>query len=125
HRRAAGRRGGRAAAGAPRHARGRRLHADGVVAHGSRLRGDRPGGGATPAAARRSGRPPIVDPLAARAFEKGFPVADETYRAVIPYESLDPLTIGSADDESKVYREQLELEIPVRNLLAAIYPDEP
>jgi len=52
-------------------------------------------------------------------------VADETYRAVIPYESLDPLTIGSADDESKVYREQLELEIPVRNLLAAIYPDEP
>ncbi len=52
-------------------------------------------------------------------------MADETYRAVIPYESLDPLTIGSADDESKVYREQLELEIPVRNLLAAIYPDEP
>ena len=49
----------------------------------------------------------------------------ETYRAVIPYESLDPLTIGSADDESKVYRDELELEIPQRNLLAAIYPDEP
>jgi nickel-dependent lactate racemase len=43
----------------------------------------------------------------------------------IPYESLDPLTIGSADDESKVYRDELELEIADRNLLAAIYPDEP
>ena len=49
----------------------------------------------------------------------------DTYRAVIPYESLDPLTIGAADDESKVYRDQLELEIPTRNLVAAIYPDEP
>ncbi|MCC6222124.1 MAG: DUF2088 domain-containing protein [Thermoleophilia bacterium] len=47
------------------------------------------------------------------------------YRAVIPYESLDPLTIGSSDDESKVNRDTLELEIPERNLLAAIYPDEP
>src|SRR5690348_4069779 len=46
-----------------------------------------------------------------------------TYR--IPYESLDPLTIGSADDESKVYRDELELEIPDANVLAAIYPDEP
>src|SRR5437763_15184151 len=43
----------------------------------------------------------------------------------IPYESLDPLTIGAADDESKVYREELELEVPDANLLAAIYPDEP
>jgi nickel-dependent lactate racemase len=43
----------------------------------------------------------------------------------IPYESLDPLTIGSADDESKVYREELELEVPDQNLLAAIYPTEP
>src|SRR5947208_15610549 len=43
----------------------------------------------------------------------------------IPYESLDPLTIGSADDESKVYREELELEVPDENLLAAIYPEEP
>jgi lactate racemase len=43
----------------------------------------------------------------------------------IPYESLDPLTIGAADDESKVYREELELEVPDQNLLAAIYPDEP
>ena len=46
-------------------------------------------------------------------------------RLKIPYESLDPLTIGSADDESKVYREELELEIADSNLLAAIYPDEP
>jgi lactate racemase len=43
----------------------------------------------------------------------------------IPFESLDPLTIGAADDESKIYREELELEVPERNLLAAIYPDEP
>ncbi len=43
----------------------------------------------------------------------------------IPYESLDPLTIGAADDESKVYRETLELEIPAGNLLAAVYPEEP
>jgi nickel-dependent lactate racemase len=49
----------------------------------------------------------------------------ETYRAVIPYESLDPLTIGATDDESKVYRDTLELEIPQANLLAAIYPEEP
>ena len=43
----------------------------------------------------------------------------------IPYESLDPLTIGASGDESKVYREELELEVPDGNLLAAIYPDEP
>ncbi|MBV8988668.1 MAG: hypothetical protein JO372_08925, partial [Solirubrobacterales bacterium] len=43
----------------------------------------------------------------------------------IPYESLDPLTIGSDDDESKVYGEELELEIADQNLLAAIYPEEP
>jgi nickel-dependent lactate racemase len=49
----------------------------------------------------------------------------DAYRAVIPYESLDPLTIGSAGDESKVSRETLELDIPQANLLAAIHPDEP
>lgn len=49
----------------------------------------------------------------------------ETYRATIPYESLDPLTIGASGDEEKVNRETLELEIPEANLLAAIYPDEP
>jgi nickel-dependent lactate racemase len=43
----------------------------------------------------------------------------------IPYESLDPLTIGSAEDESKVYRDELQLEIAEANLLAAVYPDEP
>ena len=32
--------------------------------------------------------------------------------AVIPYESLDPLTIGASGDDDKVYRETLELEIP-------------
>ena len=47
------------------------------------------------------------------------------YRAVIPYESLDPLTIGASGDDEKVFRETLELEIPQANLLAAIYPDEP
>ena len=48
-----------------------------------------------------------------------------TYTAVIPYESLDPLTIGASGDESKVSRETLELEIPQRNLLAAVFPNEP
>jgi nickel-dependent lactate racemase len=43
----------------------------------------------------------------------------------IPYESLDPLTIGAADDESKVYRDELELDVAEVNLLAAIYPEEP
>jgi nickel-dependent lactate racemase len=46
-------------------------------------------------------------------------------RLKIPYESLDPLTIGAADDESKVYRKELEFEVPDANLLAAIYPEEP
>ncbi len=49
----------------------------------------------------------------------------ETFRARIPYESLDPLTIGSAGDESKVFRDELVLDLPSRNLLAAIYPEEP
>src|SRR5438045_5882780 len=49
----------------------------------------------------------------------------DAQRFKIPYESLDPLTIGAADDESKVYREELELEIPGANRLAAICPDEP
>jgi nickel-dependent lactate racemase len=46
-----------------------------------------------------------------------------TYR--IPYESLDPLTIGASGDDSKLNRDELELEIPEANILAAIYPDEP
>src|SRR4029453_2491190 len=47
------------------------------------------------------------------------------YRAVIPYESLDPLTIGASGDDDKVSRDTLSLEIPEGNLLAAVYPDEP
>ena len=47
------------------------------------------------------------------------------YQAVIPYESLDPLTIGASGDEDKVSRDTLELEIPDANLLAAVYPSEP
>jgi nickel-dependent lactate racemase len=49
----------------------------------------------------------------------------DTYTAVIPYESLDPLTIGASGDDDKVSRDTLELEIPAANLVAAIYPDEP
>ena len=39
------------------------------------------------------------------------PMADTT-TAVIPYESLDPLTIGASGDEDKVTRDTLSLEIP-------------
>jgi lactate racemase len=49
----------------------------------------------------------------------------ETYRAVIPYESMDPLAIGATDDESKKHRDTLELEIPADNLVADVRPDEP
>ena len=38
------------------------------------------------------------------------------------HELLDPLTIGAADDDSKVYREALEIDVPQADLLAAIYP---
>jgi nickel-dependent lactate racemase len=48
-----------------------------------------------------------------------------TYKAVIPYESLDPLTIGASGDDEKVSRDTLELEIAEANLVAAVYPDEP
>jgi lactate racemase len=43
----------------------------------------------------------------------------------IPFESLDPLTIGASDDESKVHRNELELEVADENVLAAVYPEEP
>lgn len=49
----------------------------------------------------------------------------EMYRCKIPYESLDPLTIGSCDDPSMVYRDELDLEFPKANLLADIRPQEP
>ena len=35
----------------------------------------------------------------------------KTQRISIPFESLDPLTIGSCDDPSMVYREHIEIEI--------------
>ncbi len=49
----------------------------------------------------------------------------DTYTATIPYESLDPLTIGASGDDDKVSRDTLSLEIHESNLLAAIYPDDP
>ena len=48
-----------------------------------------------------------------------------TRRVTIPYESLDPLTIGASEDDALVYRDELQIEIPERNLLAVIQPDEP
>src|SRR5207237_9850269 len=69
-----------------------------------------------------SGRPIAVLPSASA---PQFHVGGVMAQLKIPYESLDPLTIGAADDESKVYREELELEGPDANLLAAIYPEEP
>ena len=35
-------------------------------------------------------------------------------RLKIPYESLDPLTIGAADDESKTYRDEARPRDPGR-----------
>ena len=48
-----------------------------------------------------------------------------TVKVTIPYESLDPLTIGSCDDPSMVYREEISLDIPRQNLWAWIRPNEP
>jgi lactate racemase len=48
-----------------------------------------------------------------------------TTRVVVPYESMDPLAIGATDDESKKHRDTLELDIPTRNLIAHVLPDEP
>ncbi len=49
----------------------------------------------------------------------------ESTRVVVPYESMDPLAIGATDDESKKRRDTLELDIPTRNLVAHVVPDEP
>ena len=49
----------------------------------------------------------------------------KSVRVTIPFESLDPLTIGSCDDPSLVYREQIEIDIPKDNLVAVIEPNEP
>jgi nickel-dependent lactate racemase len=38
---------------------------------------------------------------------------------------MDPLAIGATDDESKKHRDTLALEIPTRNLIAHVLPDEP
>ena len=46
-------------------------------------------------------------------------------RVDIPYESLDPLTIGSCDDPSTVYREEIGFTLPRRNLWAWVKPSEP
>lgn len=43
----------------------------------------------------------------------------------IPFESLDPLTIGSADDPAMVSRDEIAVEIPRRNLWAHLKPHEP
>ncbi len=49
----------------------------------------------------------------------------ETVRVVVPYESMDPLTIGAAGNDELAYRDELYLEIPRRNLIADIRPNEP
>ena len=49
----------------------------------------------------------------------------ELHHTIIPYESIDPLTIGSADDDTLVYRDTLELSFPLKNLMADIRPNEP
>ena len=38
----------------------------------------------------------------------------DTYSAVIPYESMDPLAIGATDDESKKHRDTLDARDPDR-----------
>ena len=50
---------------------------------------------------------------------------NDTITVDIPYESLDPLTIGSCDDPGAVYRERISVEIPRRNLWAWLKPNEP
>lgn len=49
----------------------------------------------------------------------------DTTTVKIPFESLDPLTIGSCEDPSMVYRDELEVDIPNENLWAWIQPSEP
>lgn len=43
----------------------------------------------------------------------------------IPFESLDPLTIGSCEDPSMVYRDEIFVEIPEKNLWSWVRPKEP
>ena len=51
---------------------------------------------------------------------------NDTVTVDIPYESLDPLTIGSCDDPGSVYREQLfSRRFHGGNLWAWLKPNEP
>jgi nickel-dependent lactate racemase len=50
---------------------------------------------------------------------------NEMVKVTLPFESLDPLTIGSCDDPSMVYREEISIEVPKQNLWAWIRPKEP
>lgn len=43
----------------------------------------------------------------------------------VPYEAIDPLTIGTAATEAETRRNRLQVEIPVENLVAHIVPHEP
>lgn len=43
----------------------------------------------------------------------------------IPYEAIDPLTLGSAATEAQMRRDRLQLEVPTENLVANIIPYEP
>jgi len=52
-------------------------------------------------------------------------MSTDTVEVTIPYESLDPLTIGSCDDPSLVYRNTVSVNVPRRNLWAWIKPREP
>ena len=40
----------------------------------------------------------------------------EMVKVTLPFESLDPLTIGSCDDPSMVYREEISIELPKRKI---------
>lgn len=49
----------------------------------------------------------------------------EVYKAYIPFESLEKTTMGSAATEKEIFRDRLELEIPDKNFVANIIPNEP
>ena len=48
-----------------------------------------------------------------------------TYTAVIPYESLDPLTIGASGDETRSPARRSSSRSRRRTCSPPIYPDEP
>jgi len=51
--------------------------------------------------------------------------AKKVKQVSIPYEAIDPLTIGTAATEAETYRRRLTIEVPVENLVAHIIPHEP